>query len=374
MSHDRVFGAMAAGLAVLTLAGRVLAGPTNAPAADAAPGVADADRETIELIELRAKSGDWAGAAALCRTELARNPRNVEARLRLAGLYLIAGDPNGAYREAGTVLEQDPANARAHLIATDVAVRSGLPSMGVRHALQGLQRPGPIAVELRRLLGQAYLAEGSVTNARAAFEDVLRFRPDDVDSLVLIGGLYAQTGEDLKAETAFGKAAELQPGSASVALARAQWLMLRGKADDAIAAYRDLIQKSPGQPVAMNNLAVLLAEHKGETNEAVRLASMAWQMSPDSPTIADTLAWLYMQRKEFDRAAPLLAYAVRRLPRDPEVHYHLAVLLVERGQRREAERHLAAALSISEHFKGAGEARALLDRIRKNELPPSAPK
>jgi tetratricopeptide (TPR) repeat protein len=351
-------------------AGRAPADATNAAGAVAgAAALAGTDREAIELIELRAKSGDWPGAAALCRQELARNPRNMEARLHLAGLYSVVGDENGAYREARAVLDQDPRNARAHLVVADAALKAGLPSMSARHALAGLENPGSVAVELRRLLGQAYLAEGSVTNARAVLEEVLKVRPDDVDALVQIGSLYAQCGDDAKAETAFGKAAELQPSAPGVMLARGQWFMLRGKADEAIAAYRAVLAKGAAHPVALNNLAILLGD-KGQTNEAVRLATQAWQTSPDAPMIADTLGWLYVGQKDYDRAAPLLAYAARRMPRSPEVLYHLGALLFERGQRREAERHLDAALAIASHFRGSDAARALLDRIRANAPKP----
>jgi hypothetical protein len=49
-------------------------------------------------------------------------------------------------------------------------------------------------------------------------------------------------------------------------------------------------------PLAENNLAYPMLEHGGNTDVARSLAQTARQKLPDSPDVADTLAWAYYKK------------------------------------------------------------------------------
>ena len=80
--------------------------------------------------------------------------------------------------------------------------------------------------------------------------------------------------------------------------------------------------------------------------------------------IADTLGWAQFHRKDYTRAVNLLGYAVRKLPREPEVRYHLGAVLHAQGRLAEARRQLELALSISSDFGEAERAKVLITDIR----------
>jgi predicted Zn-dependent protease len=110
------------------------------------------------------------------------------------------------------------------------------------------------------------------------------------------------------------------------------------------ATYREMLQRSPENPIALNNLAYLLARDPKRLDEALDLAERAHQRLPRSPAVADTLGWILYQRGSLERAEILLAEAARALPGSPQVQYHLGLTYAKRGKQGEARAALEAAL------------------------------
>jgi tetratricopeptide (TPR) repeat protein len=368
-------------LAALVIAhAGVAAAQTGAPPAtaraaepfhDGAHSWSGVEAETAELVGLKMKAGELEEAAALCRGLLAEKPGDrIAVRQTLAAILLRMGDANGAYREAITVLDVLPAHTPAHALAAEAALRAGLPSLAVRHARSAAAGPGASAADTAplKLLAQAYLADGATTNALPLLEDLVQRQPDDADALVWLGSLLAARERYAEAEPLFDRAQRAAPQSAQPFVARGQMETARGRTNEAAAAYRAALEKDPRQVAALNNLALLLADDPARGDEALAMAGMAWQFAPDNPLVADTLGWLVLRvRKEPQRAAALLGYAVRKLPRSPDTRYHLAAALHAMGQLPQAEKQLQAALAAVNPFPAAAAARALLESIRAGE-------
>ena len=78
----------------------------------------------------------------------------------------------------------------------------------------------------------------------------------------------------------------------------------------------------PDSPLVANNLAYLYLEHGGDVNVALSLAQMVRQKMPNSPDAADTLGWAYTttpppkQNPRIPRLpqAPPLSRRTRRAP------------------------------------------------------------
>lgn len=347
--------------------------PASQPAAAVAPIFTPTDGTppdaTLQLIDMRMKAGELMQALALCRQTLEKDPKNLDVRIRYAAILSVSGNDNDAYREASAVLADRPDDYRAHLLLAGMMLRRGLPSAAVMHARKAIAA-APTAPECASLLGQVLLADGAVAEAKTVLEKLVMTRPDDAEVLMSLGSSYARTGETNRAIEVFQKVQELQPESPSPDLALGELSILSGHRQEAIENYRQVLAKAPVHPVGLNNLATLLFEEKGDTAEAMRLASQAWQLYPDSPQIADTLGWLYAQTKDYAKATVLLGFAVRREPREPTMRYHLAVVLHARGLVEEADRQLTAALESGAPFQDAAAARKLQDDIRGVEAAP----
>ena len=94
----------------------------------------------------------------------------------------------------------------------------------------------------------------------------------------------------------------------------------------------------------MNNLAYLLADSGGDLKEATDLAQRALRAAPQELSYRDTLGWIYLKSKEAQVALEIFRSLSEREPKNPEYRYHLAMAQAAKGQVREAQASLEAAL------------------------------
>jgi Flp pilus assembly protein TadD len=321
------------------------------------------DPRFAELIDLRTRAGEWPQALSLCRELLEEHPGDRGIRIRLAAILLTLGHVNEAYGESVALLEANPDDRQAHMVLAQTALRAGLPSLAVSHARRATEL-SPRMIEPRRLLAIALLGEGSRELAKDELESLLQVRPDDVELLTNLGSVYGQLGMADRARVALDKAIELNPDSASTHMALAQFLLGSGNIVGAMASYRAVLERAPAHAMALNNLAALLGEQDDGVKEGLELATRAWQVSPGTPQIADTLGWLLYKAGEAERATSILAFAVQRGPDEPTFRYHLAVVLHERGKPAEAEKQLRKALASGLTFPEQDDARRLLEQLQ----------
>ena len=111
-----------------------------------------------------------------------------------------------------------------------------------------------------------------------------------------------------------------------------------GKHDAAIKASETLLEKEPGNPLLLNNLAWLY-QQKGD-KKALDYAEQAYAKAPNSPSVMDTLAALYLQKGLVDRSISLLEEALAAAPEKPAVQLHLAMAYRDAGRADDARRIL----------------------------------
>ena len=136
----------------------------------------------------------------------------------------------------------------------------------------------------------------------------------------------------------------------------------QGRLDEALDAYRRILEADGDHPMALNYAAVILFE-RGNRAEAIRLAERAVAARPDFVDGQNNLG-LMLQRE--GRAEEALA-AYRRLaaliPEAPEPHLNIANVLVLLGRHAAAEEEYDRVISIDpgQHLAYGGLAKALLE-------------
>lgn len=95
-----------------------------------------------------------------------------------------------------------------------------------------------------------------------------------------------------------------------------------GKANNAIEAYRKSLAINPNQPVVLNNIAWLLME-KGQFDEALRNGEKAAKLAPESASILDTYGWIAYKAGKKDLAITTLEKALANEPGNHEIQQHL---------------------------------------------------
>jgi tetratricopeptide (TPR) repeat protein len=129
--------------------------------------------------------------------------------------------------------------------------------------------------------------------------------------------------------------------------------------DQAIQAYRKVLDVDDTNPLAMNNLAYLTAEHTQDLGQALKYAEQAKQISPESADVDDTLGWIYFRRGVYANAIRHLEMADKRRPA-AVTKYHLAMAYHRTGERDRATQAMAAGLRLNPSLAEAAAAAALL--------------
>lgn len=91
----------------------------------------------------------------------------------------------------------------------------------------------------------------------------------------------------------------------------------QGDAAGAEQAFREVLRRDPRQPDALNNLAWIIAEQHGGSDEAVRLVQQAISQRPDSADFRDTLGFVLARLGRLEEARAEFRRCLEMLPRQP---------------------------------------------------------
>lgn len=136
---------------------------------------------------------------------------------------------------------------------------------------------------------------------------------------------------------------------------------------EAAQCYEEVLKRTPGSPVALNNYAYLLAEANTRLDEAEAMANRALAAEPNNPVYLDTLGWIYYRQGRYQQAVQLLEQAVQDAPQEPELRYHLGMAYWMRGRLPEARVELRKAANLWRIQKGKPYEEALkaLEQVEK---------
>jgi tetratricopeptide (TPR) repeat protein len=137
-------------------------------------------------------------------------------------------------------------------------------------------------------------------DSRALFTHALEVNPRSFASYAHLASLANQHGEPDRALELIQKAIAIRPDGARFAI-YAETLRRKGRTNEAIAAYREALQRDNAYPPALANLAAMLAE-QGRLDEAIPLARRAVELEPQSARNRFNLALMYLNRNQGDLA------------------------------------------------------------------------
>ncbi len=151
------------------------------------------------------------------------------------------------------------------------------------------------------------------------------------------------TKEDFaRAEKVLRSALDKQARSLSLLTAYADLQNWREKYDDAEQLYREVLKKNPRDPVACNNLAVLLALRGRGSGEQMVLIERSLKTLGDNPSVLDTRATIRMLQGNAQGAADDLDRALRLRPFS-QGYFHLAQVKLRLGQLDDARKAMSQA-------------------------------
>jgi tetratricopeptide (TPR) repeat protein len=302
-------------------------------------------------------------ARQLLETLTSVSPQHSRAQELLGRCYLAEKKPGPALAALRRAIEADPANESALRLAAQLLVAQERVGDAIALVEAQDKRSGESA-ERRVLLGRLYGVDGNRERARTHLNRAIELDPDAVEAYLLLAGLHTGPDSARKALADVERAVDRQPGYL-------QGWILKGSIHDALeewdaanAAYRRALEAAPDAVAALNNLAWNLSERGGNIDEALKFAERATELMPKSPSVNDTLGWIYIKKGVYMKAVSHLEYAAEVLTETPAVHYHLGKAYAELGKTTKAVASLERALQLSKDFEGAEDARELRERLR----------
>ena len=189
-------------------------------------------------------------------------------------------------------------------------------------------------------------AAGKNDVALAELQKMAAQNPTSADMQVRIGAVELKQGRLPEALGAFERARQLAPNRSRH---RREWS--RTSKNSRVRRRRRwrttarLLRNTPDDPVALNNLAFLLADTGGDTKEALDMVTTAIRKAPNVPQLQDTMAWIQIKRHNSAEALQILKTLSHDFPNDNTFRYHYAVALIESGDRAGARQQAETALS-----------------------------
>jgi len=277
----------------------------------------------FELARTLATAGRADEAQTAAKQILEANPRYLPVIELLARLALGRSDWAQAAQYAEQLKRQAPEQPNSHVVAGDV----GFAKKDFAAAAAAYQRAGTltkdVAVATREF--QARRA-GKLPQPLASLEKLVAGQPNDLPSLLAL----AQGQQSLEQRAA------------------------------AMGTYQRVLDQTPREPVALNNLAWLHYE-TGNQAKALELGRRAYDAAPDRPEIADTYAWILVEHGDVQQGLGLLA-RIGDAKAAPEIRLHYAQALARGGKTAEAI-ELARVLVASPVAGVSGPARTLLANL-----------
>jgi len=380
----------------------------------------------IRVAEVNLRMGQEKTAEAILKQAVAVDPKSGSANLALSSFYISRNRLNDAGTTIDAFVKAVPNDINGQMVQAEIQLAKGQTDAALAE-FRRLANARPDAPQIQLMLGTTLVAKKDSAGAIAAFKKALEISPkfelarstliryalatnngpvalaaaqDGVkqnpgiqSDLVLATTLIALKN-DSQAEKALSQSQAQRPSEAgailySQVLRRAKkvkqadgvltdWIakhpndtaarlefaqqVMAGNPAAAELQFRAVVKLQPDNMVALNNLSWML--QKKDTKQALAYAEQAAKLAPNSAPILDTLGWVKWQAKDSAGALPVLEKAYAADGKNPEIAYHLAVVLDANGRREEAKRTLSGVLSSPVPFDERAEAEALNVRWR----------
>jgi tetratricopeptide (TPR) repeat protein len=282
-----------------------------------------------------------------------------------------------AYEDSGRLFAQmalylAPNLDEPRLLLSYMAGSNGRHDEAIAYLQQIAERKtGKELVRTRRQIADLLEDAGKTDQAVAELRGLVE-TTGDVDSQIQIGDLYRSKEDYAAALEEYNKAYDLLGGN----VPQEYWQLIyaRGMTNERLKnweqAEKDLesaLAYEPDHPYILNYLGYSWADQGVNLDKAAEMVAKAVRLRPDDGYIVDSLGWVYYRMGKYAEAAKTLEQAIELLPYDPTVNDHLGDAYWQVGRKTEAQFQWKRALS----FTKEDDIIAAIEAKLKDGLPPS---
>jgi len=256
------------------------------------------------LAELYERQERWDDAARAYEQAVARNPRSVELKTRLATSLLASGDR----ARSGRALE----------------------------LLEGVRESRPSDPRVLYLLAQAQRTAGRSEEAEASARQLIAVAPSQLAGPYVLAQALSDRQRYDEAIEVLKDARVRFPDDLSVPFELGAIFERQKRYAEAEQQFRDVIARDPLNAPALNYLGYMLADRGERLEEAIGLIDRALKVEPGNGAYLDSLGWAYFKANRLEIAETHLRKAASLRLTSSTVQDHFGDVLFRLGRFEEA--------------------------------------
>lgn len=300
---------------------------------------------------------------ALLRRIKADFPDNTLASFRLGGLYQARKNYDAALAEYEDILRKPQNDYEPLKAIMGVHLEMQQPGKALERINEVLSN-NPKHPTAYQLLAIYLFAQKQEDEAIKALNQAIENNPRWILPYANLGAYYEQKGQGGLAVETYRKGLTAMPGEVNLLMSLARVYEAAKDYGNSIKQYETILGANPGNLVAVNNIASLLSLDAANTSDLARALVLAKRLEySEEPAFLDTLAWIYYQMGDLEKAHPLQAKVVEKSPETPVFNFHLGMIQFRRGEIAQAREYLRKAIESGKDFTGLDEARKTHEKL-----------
>ena len=305
---------------------------------------------------------DYAGAEAESRRMVELGPGSGVANYQLGVALEAQGKNDEAIEAYRTALTSAPTADEPLIALMRLYGRAGR-HVEARDWLESHLRDYPDHLQAQLLLGEVYAATGDRQRAEQYLRQLANTRPNEPVIWVGLAGLHAEGSEERLAIITEGRAKN--PSDLRLGLALGATYEKRADYERAIETYEDTLSVAGDNDVIANNLAALLLDYRADAASHARALELAerFDARDSHPLSVAVLGWAHYRTGDYAQAVRHLERAVAAVGQLPQLHYYLGMAYLKTGNSAGARQELQTAVdgaAAGNPFTGLEEARQAL--------------
>jgi tetratricopeptide (TPR) repeat protein len=287
------------------------------------------------------------------------DPKSLLLQDGLADLYFKIGRIKDAVSAAQDQVKRNPDDIAAHTLLGQVYLRSLGDMQGAQSGemlqraigeYETIARLKPNDLESKLLLGQLYALNHDSAKAEAQFKDAQKIDADSEDVVLNMARLYGENG-DLQRAVDTLSAVPVEDRTARIEFALGAIYDQLKKPKEAAAAYRRSLDIEPDNPDAERGLAnALLADN--QLDEALKVLNALVSADPSDGPSEIHISEIQRRQGHYDEALATLEKAKSQVQDSLELSYNEALIYDALGKYDQATGVLTGILDSSAHPEG----------------------
>ncbi|HEV3418532.1 MAG TPA: tetratricopeptide repeat protein [Pirellulales bacterium] len=286
--------------------------------------------------------------------------------LGLAMVAKMRGQWGAAQKQLSLLLDAQPKNSAAHRRMAETLVGAGKIDEALKE-FQAAVKADPSMPPAASLMAEIYRQVGNAMEVEKWLSRAVEESPQDVRTRLALGKWWLDQGELDEAAAEFAAAEKIDPNSLDVKLSVGT--VARLQHDDKLAQeqFESVLEQSPSNFIASNQLALLLAEQSDASRlpRALEMATGNLRAAPQNSEAESTLGWIDYKLGKLDDAERHLRAASARGSISRDTAYFIAKVAFDRGLRDESLRLLRQAIGGRGPFVHADAAKHWLAELTK---------